>query len=110
MDLHIRQPFQDTFAISIAFIVGAPLLTFLLILASSLTGDGFAASQRPSDWLATCLSVAAYAGFAGILVDSMRLVTKLVWRKKIPFRLKLKKILKDNLASREHRVGKLKRS
>ncbi len=98
MDLPTKQPFHSTFAITISFIVGAPLVTSALILASSMAGNSVGAAEHSAGWLGTCLTVAAYAGFAGILVDLMRFVTTLAWRKKIPFRLKLRKVLKDNLA------------
>jgi hypothetical protein len=98
MDSLTRPTFLNTFAISISFIIGAPIITLVLLLGLHLAGDGFEAAQSPTDWFETCIAVAVYAGFAGILVDLLRLVTTLFWRKKIPFRLKLGKVLKDNLA------------
>ncbi|MEO1201482.1 MAG: hypothetical protein AAFX10_02160 [Pseudomonadota bacterium] len=104
MDLRTKHPFQNPFATTVFFAVGAPLVTLVLIVASTLAGDGFAAAEHPADWFTTCISVAAYALFAGILVDATRLLTTFVWRKKLPFRLKFKKLLKDNLAASDPRT------
>jgi hypothetical protein len=107
--MHTEHPFHRTFATTIAFVIAAPLLTAALILSSYLPGEQFGVVQRPVDGFETCLTVAAYAGFAGVLVDLMRLVTRRVWRKKLPFRLKLKRVLKDNLSASDHGVGELRR-
>ncbi len=107
--MHTEHPFHRTFATTIVFVIAAPLLAAALIFASYLPGGEFGVVQRPADWFETCLTVAAYAGFAGVLVDVMRLVTRRVWRKKLPFRLKLKPVLKDNLSASDHCVGELRR-
>jgi hypothetical protein len=70
----------------------------MLFLASDLAGSNSGLAQSATGWLEAGVRISVLAGFAGLMVDAARLTARLLWRKKIPYRLKLHKVLKANLA------------
>lgn len=97
MNTQSGQSVQRTFAVTIAFAIGAPVLMLVLFLVSDLAGGQSGLAQGATSWLEAGVRISVLAGFAGILVDALRLAARLFWRRKIPYRLKLHKVLKANL-------------
>ena len=98
MGTESRQSLRSTFAVTIAFAIGAPVLMLVMFFVADLAGSPSFKAQGTTGWFVAIAYISAFAGFAGVLVDAARLLATLFWRKKIPYRLKLKKVLKQNLA------------
>ena len=88
---------RNIFNVTIAFFVGGSAVSFVLYALVSL---GFLTelARGGVDWFALSLAIASFAALSGLIVDAMRLLAGLLWRGKPPYRLKLRKILKQNLA------------
>lgn len=97
MNTQSIQSIRTTFAVTIAFAVAAPILLLLMLFVEGLAGSSIESALGATGWLVAAANVSAFAGFAGLLVDMSRLLARLFWRKKIPYRLKLHKVLKQNL-------------
>ena len=98
MSAHSGNSVHKTFAVTIAFAVGALLLTLILYSVAQLAGVYSGLPSSAAKWSEAGAKILVLAGFAGLLVDTSRLLARLLWRKKIPYRLKLHKVLKENLA------------
>ena len=98
MSTETRQSLRSTFAVTIAFAIGAPVLMLVMFFVADLAGSRSVLAQGATGWAVAAANISVFAGFAGLLVDAARLLARLFWRKKIPYRLKLKKVLKENLA------------
>jgi hypothetical protein len=98
MTIQSAQSVQRTFAVTIAFAIGAPVLTIMLFGIAELFGGLSGLPQGAATWLEAGVRISVLAAFAGLLVDAARLMARLFWRRKIPYRLKLHKVLKSNLA------------
>ena len=88
---------RNIFSVTIAFFIGGTAVSFVLY---TVVRFGFLAelARDVDNWFALGLATASFAALSGLIVDSMRLLASLLWRGKLPYRLKLKKILKQNLA------------
>ena len=84
-------------SVTIAFFLGGAAVSVVLYVLVRL---GFLAelARDVDDWFALGIAIASFAALSGLLVDAMRLLASLFWRGKPPYRLKLRKILKQNLA------------
>ena len=87
---------RNIFSVTIAFFIGGMAVSFALYV---LVGFGFITelARGVDDWFALSLAIAGLAALSGLIVDGMRLLATLLWRGKPPYRLKLRKILKQNL-------------
>ncbi len=88
---------RNILSVTIAFFLGGVVVTFVIY---TLVRFGFLAelAHGVDDWFALGLATASFAALSGLIVDAMRLLASLLWRGKPPYRLKLRKILKQNLA------------
>ena len=86
---------HDTFAVTIAFVISGPAVVLAMILATKLDGMP---TQSIDEWLRAAGTITLIAGLAGLFIDGLRWSSRLLWRGQIPFRVNLRKVLRDNLA------------
>ena len=88
---------RNLLSVTIAFFLGGGLVSmvfYVLVQLGFLTEPGY----RVDDWLALGMAIASFAALSGLIVDAMRFLATVVWRGKPPYRLKLRKILREHLA------------
>ena len=84
-------------SVTIAFVLGAAAVAAALWVGVDL-GLVPQGTSVDADWFAQGFALVSFAAFAGLMVDALRLMAALFWHKKPRYRLKLKKILRKNLA------------
>jgi hypothetical protein len=92
----IRMSIKD-FAVTLSFALGGVVICGILYINARYV-DPALANQDIGAWVDATLLAMAYIVLSGLVVDALRLVARAVWTKKLPFRLKLKKVLRENLA------------
>lgn len=80
------KPYQ-LLGVTIAFCLGAAFMGALLYGLAAL-GSDFAGHRSPAEWLDQGLSLVAYAVFAGLISDLVRLVVSALWRGEPSYRLR----------------------
>ncbi len=88
---------RNAFSVTIAFFLGggAVSIVFYVLVRLGFLGES---GDGVDDWLGLGVAIASFAALSGLIVDAMRFVATEVWRGKPPYRLKLRKILKEHLA------------
>ena len=87
---------RNLLSVTVAFFLGGVVVSFVLYLLVEL---GFLHELAPDvdDWFALGIEITSLAVLSGLIVDAMRCLAAVLWRGKPPYRLKLRKILKQNL-------------
>lgn len=79
MSTHSIHSLRDTFAVTVAFAVATPILMLVMFLVADVPGANSGQSFGVTDWYKVGATVVAFAGFAGLLVDTMRLLASRYW-------------------------------
>jgi hypothetical protein len=79
MSTHSIQSLRDTFAVTAAFAVATPILLLVMFLVADMPGSSSGQSIGVTDWYKIGATVVAFAGFAGLMVDTMRLLAGRYW-------------------------------
>jgi hypothetical protein len=88
---------MNTLAVTAAFLPASVLVTLALLLSMPASSSaGMAAAEI--GWMGVGTTIMVYACIAGLIVDGCRLIARVLWHKKPKHRLRLRKILNQNLA------------
>ena len=88
---------QKRLNVTIAFVLTAAGV-LVALWAGVEVGLLSAWTSTGKDWFAQGFTLLSFAALAGLMVDAIRLLSALFWHRKPRYRLKLKKILRQNLA------------
>ena len=84
-------------AVTLWFFLGELAICGLLV-ADAFTIQSVSAIEDPGFWAWTMVISCGVAAMSGLIVDAMRFLASIALPRKLPYRVKLKKVLKQNLA------------
>ena len=79
MSTHSIHSLRDTFAVTAAFAVVTPILMLVMFLVADVPWSSSGQPISVTDWYKVGATVIAFAGFAGLMVDTMRLLANRYW-------------------------------
>ena len=93
----LRQSAQSVLAVTIAFALGAFVIT-LSLYGLFVFGMDLEMARGVDDWYQIGVLTVSLSALAGLIIDAFRLAAALVWRKKPEHRHSLREIVRQNLA------------